>query len=157
MFKSISNECVQQPVRCQFKHSKINSISPSAHVLFCWLYKRKTTFMNYSSKYTILWNDDNRHVWKLLQFWTCANKRFLSGQNSLTHFVAQRWATTRSFHSLLSAISAAISLASNAPVSLLRVSIEVVFGLPLPWWPCVGSHRTNLNKIIKYHGLYNEV
>ena len=42
---------------------------------------------------------------------------------TLTHLVARRRATTRSFHSLLSAISAAISLASNAPVSLLRVSI----------------------------------
>ena len=35
-----------------------------------------------------------------------------------THLVARRRATTRSFYSLLSAISAAISLASNAPVSL---------------------------------------
>ena len=51
------------------------------------------------------------------------------GKQTLTHLVARRRATTRSFHSLLSAISAAISLASNAPVSLLRVSILVVFGL----------------------------
>ena len=35
-----------------------------------------------------------------------------------THLVARRRATTRSFHSLLSAISTAISLAPNAPVSL---------------------------------------
>ena len=39
----------------------------------------------------------------------------LSKNNSLTHthLVARRRATTRSFHSLLSAISAAISLASK--------------------------------------------
>ena len=43
--------------------------------------------------------------------------------HSLTHLVARRRATTGSFHCLLSAISAAISLASNVPVSLLRMSM----------------------------------
>ena len=54
-------------VRYRFEHLKINSISSSVCIIFCLLYKHRTAFMNYSLKYAILWNGDNRHVWKIIE------------------------------------------------------------------------------------------